>query len=298
MGSRRAVLVTGASRGIGLATTGLLARQGYRVFAGVRRPESPGDGLAELAGRLPDAVVPVAVDLTEPGTYRTAAGLVQEQVGPSGLHGLVNNAGYAVPAPLEFLPLDQLRAQLEVNLVGHLGVTQAVLPMLRAARGRIVNVSSIGGLVAGPMVGAYHMSKFAMEAMNDTLRRELRHLGVGVIAIEPGAVDTGIWGTSLAHAGELAAAAPAESARLYRHLIERATADARSANQRGISPDVVAAAIADVLGARRPPARRTVGRDALVGRLASTLLPAGLIDRILAPAPRQDEPRPVPEPAG
>jgi NAD(P)-dependent dehydrogenase (short-subunit alcohol dehydrogenase family) len=280
----RTVLVTGAGRGIGLATARLLAERGYRVVAGVRQPDALSAELAALAARHPDAVLPMAVDLADPASYREACGRILELVGPGGLHGLVNNAGYAVSAPLEFLPLDQLRAQLEVNLVGQLGVTQAVLPLLRAARGRIVNVSSIGGLVAGPVLGAYHMSKFAMEAMSDTLRRELRHLGVAVTAIEPGAVDTGIWGTGLAHARELAAAAPEEAVALYGHLVQRAADDAATANSRGISPDAVAAVIVDVLGARRPPARRTVGRDARIAAVVRRL-PALLLDRLLIPRP-------------
>jgi NAD(P)-dependent dehydrogenase (short-subunit alcohol dehydrogenase family) len=280
----RTVLVTGAGRGIGLATARRLAERGHRVVAGVRHPDALSAELAALAARHPDAVLPMAVDLADPATYRETGDRIAALVGPGGLHGLVNNAGYAVSAPLEFLPLDQLRAQLEVNLVGQLGVTQAVLPLLRAARGRIVNVSSIGGLVAGPVLGAYHMSKFAMEAMSDTLRRELRHLGVPVTAIEPGAVDTGIWGTGLAHARELAAAAPEESAALYGHLVQRAADDAGTANRRGISPDAVAAVIVDVLAARRPPARRTVGRDARIAAVVRRL-PALLLDRLLIPRP-------------
>lgn len=120
--------------------------------------------------------------LDDPATYRAAAAELAERVGGAGLHGLVNNAGVTVSAPLEFLPLEQLRAQLETNLVG-LGVTQAVLPLLRTARGRVVSVSSVGGFVAGPVLGAYHASKFGLEAVSDTLRRELRHLGVAVSVV-------------------------------------------------------------------------------------------------------------------
>jgi NAD(P)-dependent dehydrogenase (short-subunit alcohol dehydrogenase family) len=275
-----AVLVTGASRGIGLATARLLAEQGYRVYAGVRRP----DAVAALASEFPGIVVPVAVDLSEPASYRAAAAEIAEQVGAAGLRGLVNNAGYAVPGPLEFLPLEELRAQLEVNLVGHLGVTQAVLPLLRAASGRVVNVSSIGGLVAGPVLGAYHVSKFGLEAMSDSLRREVRHLGVGVVVIEPGAVRTDIWDTGRRHADALVAAMPAEATDLYGHLVQRGRSDAAAAARRGIVPEIVAATILRALTHRRPRARYLVGRDARVARLASRL-PARVVDRLLAAAP-------------
>jgi NAD(P)-dependent dehydrogenase (short-subunit alcohol dehydrogenase family) len=275
-----AVLVTGASRGIGLATARLLAQHGHRVFAGVRKPDS----VSALVEEFPGAVVPLTVDLNEPGTYRAAAGEIAEQVGAAGLAGLVNNAGYAVPAPLEFLPLEELRAQMEVNLVGQLGVTQAVLPLLRAARGRIVNVSSIGGLVAGPMLGAYHVSKFGLEAMSDSLRRELRHLGVDVVVVEPGTVRTDIWATGRNHADALLAALPSQVTELYGHLVDRVRADAAGAGERGVAPEVAAATIVRALTRRRPRARYLVGRDARVARVVSRF-PARFVDRLVAAAP-------------
>ncbi len=275
-----AVLVTGASRGIGLATARLLAQHGHRVFAGVRKPDS----IAALVEEFPGAVVPLTVDLNEPETYRAAAGEIAEQVGAAGLAGLVNNAGYAVPAPLEFLPLEELRAQMEVNLVGQLGVTQAVLPLLRTARGRIVNVSSIGGLVAGPMLGAYHVSKFGLEAMSDSLRRELRHLGVDVVVVEPGAVRTDIWATGRNHADALLAALPSQVTELYGHLVDRVRAEATGASERGVAPEVAAATIVRALTRRRPRARYLVGRDARVARVVSRF-PARFVDRLVAAAP-------------
>ncbi|GAA1290037.1 SDR family oxidoreductase [Pseudonocardia aurantiaca] len=275
-----AVLVTGASRGIGLATARLLAQHGHRVFAGVRKPDS----IAALVEEFPGAVVPLTVDLNEPATYRAAAGEIAEQVGAAGLAGLVNNAGYAVPAPLEFLPLEELRAQMEVNLVGQLGVTQAVLPLLRAARGRIVNVSSIGGLVAGPMLGAYHVSKFGLEAMSDSLRRELRHLGVDVVVVEPGAVRTDIWATGRNHADALLAVLPSQVTELYGHLVDRVRAEATGASERGVAPEVAAATIVRALTRRRPRARYLVGREARVARVVSRF-PARFVDRLVAAAP-------------
>ena len=278
-----AVLVTGASRGIGLATARLLAQHGHRVYAGVRQPDS----IAALVEEFPSAVVPLTVDLNEPETYRAAAGEIAEQVGAAGLAGLVNNAGYAVPAPLEFLPLEELRAQMEVNLVGQLGVTQAVLPLLRAARGRIVNVSSIGGLVAGPMLGAYHVSKFGLEAMSDSLRRELRHLGVDVVVVEPGAVRTDIWATGRNHADALLAALPSQVTELYGHLVDRVRGR-RGRRKRAwrVAPEVAASTIVRALTRRRPRARYLVGRDARIARVVSRF-PARFVDRLVAAAPDQ-----------
>jgi NAD(P)-dependent dehydrogenase (short-subunit alcohol dehydrogenase family) len=185
---------------------------------------------------------------------------------------------------LEFLPLEELRAQMEVNLVGQLGVTQAVLPLLRAARGRIVNVSSIGGLVAGPMLGAYHVSKFGLEAMSDSLRRELRHLGVDVVVVEPGTVRTDIWATGRNHADALLAALPSQVTELYGHLADRVRADAAGAGERGVAPEVAAATIVRALTRRRPRARYLVGRDARVARVVSRF-PARFVDRLVAAAP-------------
>src|SRR5688500_17312082 len=173
------VLVTGASTGIGHATALHLAELGFDAVGAVRKDED--------AERLrAEGLRAVQLDVTDAGTIAAA----REALGDGPLAGLVNNAGIGVAAPLEFLPLDRLRHQLEVNLIGQVAVTQAFLPALRAARGRIVNVSSIGGRVALPLLGAYNASKFALEGASDSLRRELRGQGVDVIVIEPGGVKT------------------------------------------------------------------------------------------------------------
>src|SRR5689334_6739039 len=173
----RAILVTGASTGIGRATALELARRGATVYAGVRDPAAV-DGLG---------LTPVELDVTDAEQVAALSTRLER------LDGLVNNAGIAVTGPLEHLPLDEVRRQLEVNALGQLAVTQACLPALRAARGRIVNMSSISGRVAFPMFGPYAASKFALEAFSDSLRRELRGSGVDVVVIEPGGVTTPIW---------------------------------------------------------------------------------------------------------
>ncbi|MDP3209060.1 MAG: SDR family NAD(P)-dependent oxidoreductase, partial [Rhodoglobus sp.] len=182
-----AVLVTGASTGIGRATALLLHERGFTVYAGVRRPE---DG-ASLRAAASDRLVPLIIDVTDPEAIAAAAGEIT-RAGVA-LVGLVNNAGIAAAAPLEFVPLADFRHQLEVNVVGQLAVTQAMLPLLREDRGRIVNITSVAGLFAGPMLGPYHASKWALEAMTDTMRMELAPWGIRVSAVEPGQIATPIW---------------------------------------------------------------------------------------------------------
>ena len=266
------VLVTGASSGIGEATALHLKELGFDVVAAVRK-----DADAErLAGR---GLRTVKLDVTDTDSIEAA----RDELGGGPLAGLVNNAGIAVAAPLEFLPLDQLRHQLEVNLIGQLAVTQRFLPALRAGQGRIVNVSSIGGRVALPLVGAYHASKFALEAISDTLRRELLSQGVDVIVIEPGGVKTPIWTKGDELATELAADLPPEGRRLYGSLIAAIRKQtAKIATETGVEPRVVAEAIGHALTAKRPRARYLVGRDAKMRAPVAAVLPDRLMDRIVA----------------
>ena len=167
--TQRTVLVTGASTGIGRATALQLDRAGFTVFAGVRRKVDA----ESLAGEASDRLVPLILDVTKPADIAKAAKAITTAVGADGLWGLVNNAGVAAAAPLEFVPIDDFRWQLEVNLVGQLAVTKAFIPLLRVAKGRIINVTSIGGLIAGAMLGPYNASKFAFESLTHTLRHEL-----------------------------------------------------------------------------------------------------------------------------
>jgi NAD(P)-dependent dehydrogenase (short-subunit alcohol dehydrogenase family) len=165
-----AVVITGSSTGIGRATALALDNLGYRVFAGVRR-DADGDDLRSAAS---SRLVPVHVDITDEGSIAAAREIVTDRVGADGLAGLVNNAGTTVPCPIECLPLEVFRRQLEVNLVGHLAVTQAFLPLLKRARGRVVNVSSVGGRLGTPLMATYAAAKHGLEGMSDALRLELR----------------------------------------------------------------------------------------------------------------------------
>jgi NAD(P)-dependent dehydrogenase (short-subunit alcohol dehydrogenase family) len=268
------VLVTGAGRGIGRACVAQLARAGFGVIAGVRS-EADARALADPSG---SPISTVMLDVTRAEQIAQAADLVRATVGDRGLYGLVNNAGIVVAGPLEFLPLDALRQQLEVNLVGLLGITQALLPDLRRARGRIVNVSSVNGRVATPFSGAYAASKFALEAVSDALRRELDG-AVDVVVIQPGAFRTDIWTTSRDRATALARSYPEAARHHYGGVLAR-LAEVRAPDRAG-NPVSVARVVARALTTRRPRPRYVVGADARLGVLAAALLPARWLDALL-----------------
>src|SRR5438093_12844615 len=179
-------VVTGASTGFGAAIARHLAGRGFRVFGTVRRAED------EVA-LARDGVTPVRMDVTDTASIMRAQGEVERALAGAPLLGLVNNAGIPAAGPLELFPLDELRRVLEVNLIGVVAVTQAFLPLLKASRGRIVNISSVAGRGALPVIGPYAASKFGLEAVSDSLRRELLPFGVRVIVIEPGSFKTAIW---------------------------------------------------------------------------------------------------------
>lgn len=274
--TERAVLVTGASTGIGRATALLLDQGGFTVFAGVRRAE---DG-ASLAAAASPRLVPLMIDVTRQHDIDAAAEAIGERGIP--LAGLVNNAGIASAAPLEFVPTEALRHQLEVNVVGQVAVTRAVLPSLRASRGRIVNVTSIGGLIAGTMLGPYTASKFALEGITHVLRQELAPWGIAVIAIEPGKIATPIWSTSAASADRMLDPVREAASELYGAQIAAAQAMAARAAREGLPPIEVAKVIERALTARRPKTRYPVGTDAKIGAALIARLPDRLRDRLLA----------------
>jgi NAD(P)-dependent dehydrogenase (short-subunit alcohol dehydrogenase family) len=272
----RSVLVTGASTGIGRATALRLDRAGWRVFAGVRREEDAEALRAAAAGRL----APLMLDVTDAGQLAAAAARVETEAGGR-LDGLVNNAGMAVPSPLETMPIDDFRRQVEVNLTGQVAVTQALLPQVRAARGRVVFISSIGGRIAFPMTGAYHAAKFGIEAVGDVFRQELRAWGISVSIVEPGSIDTPIWERGERTADEIGERSPQREA-LYGGAIERYREVIRQTAERGIPPEKVARAIEHALSAGRPRARYLVGIDAKVQARLKPLIPTRAFDRLVA----------------
>jgi NAD(P)-dependent dehydrogenase (short-subunit alcohol dehydrogenase family) len=275
--STRYVLITGASKGIGKATALHLDKQGFHVFAGVRK-ETDAEMLQKEAS---EHFQTLFIDVTNSEQIAAAGEQITEIVGEAGLYGLVNNAGMAEPNALEFIELDDLRYQLEVNLIGQLAVTQTMMPLIRKARGRIINISSISGRVAQALVGAYNISKFAMEAMTDVLRLELAPWGIEVVSIQPGMTDTPIWDTALARADEVVEKLPKEALKLYGKAIEATKERVIQQKEEAISPQVVADTIERALIAKRPKTRYLVGPDAqLAGRLR-VILPDRWLDKLL-----------------
>ncbi len=270
----RSALVTGASTGIGRATALRLDAAGWQVFAGVRRQEDA-DALGAAAS---ERLVPLILEITDAEQIAAAAERVDAETG-GGLDGLVNNAGVAIPGPLETLAIGDFRRQIEVNMTGQVAVTQALLPAIRAARGRVVFISSIGGRVALPLTGAYHAAKFGIEAVGDVLRQELRPWGIAVAIVEPGSIDTPIWERGERTADEIGTP---EREALYGEVVERYRKVIRETAERGISPEQVAKAIEHALTASRPRARYLVGREAKVAARAKQLIPTRIFDRIIA----------------
>jgi NAD(P)-dependent dehydrogenase (short-subunit alcohol dehydrogenase family) len=270
----RGVVVTGASTGIGAACAQYLDERGFRVFATVRK-ESDAEHIAGLGSAR---LEPLFLDVTDSGAIAQAAQTVDDALQGAGLAGLVNNAGISVDIPLECVDIDVLRRQLEVNSVAPVAVTQAFLPLLRRARGRVVNVSSVNGRVASPFSGPYCMSKFALEAFTDCLRQELASWGMQVASIEPGAIETAMW--DKAHQYDWTAEASEQHLDLYGEAYQ-AFRKFEAQNAEGAVPcKAVSRAIFHALTARRPRSRYLVGRDAqLYGRLAQ-ILPDRLLDWI------------------
>ncbi|HEU4736488.1 MAG TPA: SDR family NAD(P)-dependent oxidoreductase [Solirubrobacterales bacterium] len=273
----KSVLITGASTGIGRAAALRLDRAGWRVFAGVRRQEDAVSLRAEASSNLE----PLTLDVTEADQIAAAAERIATAVGATGLDGLVNNAGIAVPSPLETLPVDDFRHQIEVNLTGQVAVTQALLPQIRTARGRIVFISSIGGLIAFPLTGAYHAAKFGIEAVGDVFRQELRPWKISVSIVEPGSIATPIWDRGEQRADEIGERTPEREA-LYGKSIAAYRKVIRDTAERGIPPEKVAEAIEHALDASQPKTRYLVGRDAKLQSPLRHLIPTRVFDRIVA----------------
>lgn len=261
--SEKLVVVTGASTGLGRATARELARCGFHVLAGVRR---------ETDAVAAPGIEPVLLDITRPEQVEALAA----RIGNRSVHALVNNAGIQVNAPVETLPLDQWRHVFEVNLFGHIAVTQALLPVLR--NGRVVNISSVGGKVAMPTYGAYAGAKFALEAVSDALRRE----GVQVVVIEPGGVRTEMARRGIATANTLAADMTPEQNARYGRLIRTINELMASGTEAGVTAEAAARVVAKAVTTRRPRTRYTIGRDAALITRLSRVLPDRALDRVIA----------------
>ena len=262
------VLVTGASSGIGHACAVRMAERGWDVWAGLRRPESVPDN---------PRMEPLRIDVTDAASIAEAA----ERLGDAPLDGLVNNAGVAMAGPIEFLDIDELRRQLEVNLIGPVAVTQAFLPAIRRAGGRVVFIGSIGGRLHPPYMSPYGASKAGIAAVADALRRELREWGIQVSLVEPGTIATPIWDKGETEARDIVGALPERGRELYGRRLERVAEIAIALGRRGKPPDAVADVVEHALTATRPKTRYLVG-DAKIQAPLLALLPDRLGDAVIA----------------
>src|SRR5262245_20680274 len=275
-----AVVVTGASTGIGRATALRLDGAGYRVFAGVRK-EADARGLAQAGS---DRLTPVTLDVTKVDEIESVREQVAEAVDGQGVVGLVNNAGVGGGGPIEFMPLDEPHRTLEVNLIGQVAVTQAFIPLLRKAKGTIVFIASIGGRVASPFLSPYNTSKFAIEALGESLRHELRPWEIEVAVVEPGSIDTEIWSKGNEQTRRTIDEMPEDARRLYGPQITRFGEVISETASRGIPPDKVAEVVQKAIAADNAKHRYLVGTDAKIGARRNATLP----DRTFSkPAARQ-----------
>ena len=273
LGAVASVLITGASRGIGRACALRLDRRGFDVIAGVRSEEAGRRLVAEASDRLRV----IHLDVTDAAAVRAAADAAGDR-----LDALVNNAGIAVGGIVEMLSLDDLRRQLEVNVVAQVAVTQAMLPAVRTARGRIVFISSVSGRVSSPVLTPYTASKFALEAIADGLRVELRPWGIDIVLVEPGSVDTDIWRSGEEQLDSVVAAISEEHRRLYAELLAGTRKLLASTAKRAAPAEKVARIVEDALTTSRPRARYVVGADARIQIALRSLVPARAYDALIA----------------
>ncbi|MGX9788857.1 SDR family NAD(P)-dependent oxidoreductase [Mycobacterium sp. MMS18-G62] len=276
-------VITGASTGIGAATARELARRGFHVLAGVRR-DRDADAI-----RGP-GIEPLIIDITHPGHIQALVARVQADPQGRAVRALVNNAAIQANVPVEAFAIDEWRHMFEVNLFGHIAVTQALLPALIRGKGRVVNISSVGGKVAMATYGPYAATKFALEAVSDSLRRELAPTGVQVVVVEPGAVRTEMLDRAIATASDLVTAMTPEQSQRYGEMVQAVNTQAASSTKSGVPADAAAKVIAKAITGRKPRTRYTVGREAAMIRLVR-FLPDRTLDRILSAALRPHYPK-------
>lgn len=269
---RGAVLITGASTGIGHATALLLDQAGYAVLAGVRKPQDA----ARLRGEASDRLCPVTLDITDQAQIDAAVALTRARLGPEGgLRALINNAGHGEAGPIELIAISRLRRQLEVNVIGHVAVIQAFLPLIRQGHGRIINVGSAAADCPMPFLGAYAASKSAMRSMSTALRRELRWWRIPVSIIQAGVVRSAIWSDA---EQQLETIRREDTHDRYSEPLEALYQRLQLSLRIAVSPDVIATTIKKALEARRPRAVYRSGPGARLAVIAG-LLPDALLQR-------------------
>jgi NAD(P)-dependent dehydrogenase (short-subunit alcohol dehydrogenase family) len=274
---KHSAVITGVSTGIGYATAKLLVERGFQVFGSVRS-EADAERIAREFG---PNYCPLMMDVTDETAVRRSADTVREKLGQNRLFALINNAGIEMTGPLAYLPLDRFRLQLEVNLIGVLSVTQAFLPLLGTDPqrignpGKIINISSALGRLAVPFVGAYCASKFGLEALSDSLRREMMLFGIDVIVVEPGAIVTPIWEKA---EGKLLHEFPGTP---YQRSLTKFVETAMKSGREGFPATKVAELIARILATKRPKARYTIIPNRFVEYTIPRLLPTRILDYLM-----------------
>jgi NAD(P)-dependent dehydrogenase (short-subunit alcohol dehydrogenase family) len=271
----KSIFVSGASTGIGFCCVQTLAELGHQVFASFRQAK---DG--ETLEKLHPAIIPIPLEITSSASIAKALNMVKHQLNGNGLDGLVNNAGIVISGPLELIPINDWRHQLDVNLIGQIELSQAFLPLLRASRGRIVNMGSVAGINAMPFVSPYSASKFALAAITDALRVELKPWGIHIALIEPGSVATPIWRKARKISDTLLEGVPDAQLSLYTQALAQIRNATEKSASRGIPPETVAKAVVHALTASHPKTRYTLGGKAFWRRPFSWL-PDTLRDAII-----------------
>ncbi len=273
----KSVVVTGASTGIGWGCVKVLASKGFRVFGSVRKPADAD----RLKSEFGDGFTPLLFDVTDASAVKRGADQVSAALEGETVAGLVNNAGIAVPGPLLFIDIEEVRHQLEVNVIGQVIVTQAFAPLLGAGsahkgeKGRIVMISSVGGRNASPFMGPYNASKFALEGLSESLRRELMLYGIDVVVVAPGAVATPIWDKADAVDVSHYANTP------YAPALAKVKDYMISNGRKGFPPEKIGETVHTALTARRPKVRYTVTPDPIQNLMVHTL-PKRMVDRLIA----------------
>jgi NAD(P)-dependent dehydrogenase (short-subunit alcohol dehydrogenase family) len=275
-----AILITGASSGIGKATALYLNHRGYHVFAGVRKEHQAED----LAKETSSEIQPVILDVTQKDQILAVIDRISDYAHSNltGLVGVINNAGIAVSGPLEFIPQEKLREQFQVSVFGQLAVIQAALPLLRQEGGRIINIGTGGCHLAPPFLGPYVAAKIAMEALNDVLRRELQAWGIRVINVAPGAIETPIWEKGMSTAIQSFRDLPEKARYLYQASFEKGLALMARFQRRAIPPHAVARTIGRALESKHPRLHYYVGTGALVAFLIPRIVPQRIADMFVA----------------
>ncbi len=271
------ILITGASQGIGKACALYLDNLGFQIFAGVRTKKDA-NILKKSASKN---LMPVFIDITNANSIKSAVDIINKTVKGQGLMGLINNAGVNISGPMEFLPITEIKKQFDINIIGHIKVIQAFLPLLRKVKGRIINIGSIAGQMAAPFIGPYAASKFAMEAITDSLRMELRPWGISVSIIEPGSVATSMWKKTSFVADGITRHLSNEALSYYGSALESAARTREILGTKGILPEIVAKAVEHALISKKPKTRYFVGRDAKFLSIIKKFIPDRISDNVI-----------------